>query len=173
MAKEEKSGYAWAVSGMVALLSGRKVAGLGMFAKGLFALEEGWRQKHPDFSGGLAERWQEATEFYEATHRHKVNRWLHMAGIPLIVGGAVGLLAAKPLRPVWMVSAGSFAFGWTLNIVGHSVFEKNAPAFKDDPLSFIAGPVWDLQQVFGKPKKAEASPSAAHPHGTNGVVAQA
>ena len=36
-----------------------------------------------------------------------------------------------------------------MNIVGHAVFEKNRPAFADDPLSFLAGPVWDLGQVKG------------------------
>lgn len=174
MAKEEKSGSAWAVSGMVALFSGRKMAGLGMFARGLAALEQGWRQKHPDFNGGFAERWEAATEFYEATHRNKVNRVLHMTGIPLIVGGAAGLLAFKPYRPAWTVAASSFAVGWGLNILGHAVFERNAPAFKDDPLSFLAGPVWDLQQLFGKkaPKAAPAD-EAPTPGITNGFVAQA
>jgi len=174
MAKEEKSGSAWAVSGMVALLSGRKMTGLGMFARGLAVLEQGWRAKHPDFNGGFAERWEAATEFYEATHRNKVNRVLHMTGIPLIVGGAAGLLAFKPYRPAWTVAAGSFAVGWGLNILGHAVFEKNAPAFKDDPLSFLAGPVWDLQQLFGKKKKAAEEHVGGHANGvTNGFVAQA
>ncbi len=164
MAKEEKSGSAWAVSGMVALLAGRKVAGLGMFARGLAVLEQGWRDRHPNFEGGLAERWEAATEFYEATHRNKTNRWLHMAGIPFIVAGATGLFAFKPYRPAWGVSAGSFAFGWGLNILGHVAFERNAPAFKDDPLSFLAGPVWDLQQLRGRRARAKGAP--AH---TNGV----
>lgn len=178
MAKEEKSGSAWAVSGMVALLTGRKLAGLGMFARGLAVLEQGWRAKHPNFEGGLSERWEAATEFYESTHRNPVNRWLHMAGIPLIVGGAAGLLALKPFRPAWGVAAGSFAVGWGLNIVGHQFFEKNAPAFKDDPLSFIAGPVWDLQQFAGigkKKKTPEATDADLHTNGVavNGVPAEA
>jgi uncharacterized membrane protein YGL010W len=33
-----------------------------------------------------------------------------------------------------------------MNLVGHAVFEKNRPAFADDPLSFLAGPAWDLRQ---------------------------
>ena len=96
-----------------------------------------------------------------------------MAGIPLIVGGAAGLLAFKPYRPAWTVAAGTFAVGWGLNIVGHAAFEKNAPAFKDDPLSFLAGPVWDLQQFIGK-RKAQAKVEAIHSNGvSNGVAAQA
>lgn len=155
MTEESKSGTRWAISGMGALFAGRKVAALGMFAKGLMALEEHWRQKHPDFDGGFAERWDEATKFYDATHQNKVNRWLHITGIPLIVAGAAGLLTLKPYRPAWSVAAGSFAVGWGLNIAGHLIFEKNAPAFKDDPLSFVAGPMWDIQQLFQKKKPAK------------------
>jgi hypothetical protein len=160
MTEESKSGTRWAVSGMGALFAGRKVAALGMFAKGLMALEEHWRQNHPDFDGGFAERWDEATKFYAATHTNKVNRWLHMAGIPLITAGAAGLLTLKPYRTAWSVAAGSFAVGWGLNIAGHMFFEKNQPAFKDDPLSFIAGPMWDLQQLFDKKKTKKAKDGA-------------
>ena len=78
----------------------------------------------------------------------------------------------------WGVAAGSFAFGWGLNIVGHQFFEKNAPAFKDDPLSFIAGPVWDLQQLAGlgkKKKTPQATDADLHTNGVavNGVPAEA
>jgi uncharacterized membrane protein YGL010W len=46
-----------------------------------------------------------------------------------------------------------------LNIVGHACFERRAPAFSDDPLSFVAGPVWDLQQLSARFRGAE--PDAA------------
>ncbi len=173
MEKKERSGSMWAVSGMMALLGGKKLASLGMFARGLAVLERGWREKHPTFQGGLSERWDAATDFYESTHLNPTNRWLHIVGIPLIVGGGVGLLAFKPFRPMWSASAGSFAVGWGLNLVGHAVFEKNAPAFQDDPLSFIAGPVWDIQQLMGlsrkKREKTEGPAKIADP-GTNGVT---
>ena len=42
----------------------------------------------------------------------------------------------------------AFPAGWALNLVGHAAFEKRAPAFSDDGLSFVAGPVWDLQQLL-------------------------
>lgn len=138
------------VGGMSALLAGCKLGGLAMFAKGVQGIERHWRSKHPGFSGGFKARWNEAVKFYEATHRHPVNRKLHIAGIPLILAGAGGLLVSPPLSPPWAASASSFAFGWALNIIGHSVFEKNRPAFADDPLSFIAGPVWDAQQLLGR-----------------------
>ena len=136
--------------GMVGLLTGRKVMALSMFTKGAMALEDEWRKAHPDFQGNFADRWSRAIRFYDQTHRNPTNRKLHIIGIPIIVGGAAGLLVFSPFRPAWFVSAGAFVFGWGLNFVGHGVFEKNAPAFADDPLSFVAGPVWDFQQVFGK-----------------------
>jgi hypothetical protein len=136
--------------GMAALLAGRKVSGLAMFAKGALGLEKQWRLDHPEFRGTLEQRWQKALEFYDSTHKDPVNRKLHIIGIPMIVGGAAGLLLFSPYRPLWFVSASSFSFGWLLNFIGHGFFEKNAPAFADDPLSFLAGPIWDMQQVFGK-----------------------
>jgi len=147
--KGRDRGIALTVGGMAALLAGSKGLAATMFAGGLSDLEQAWRAAHPGFHGDLKARWAEAVSFYEATHRDPTNRILHVAGIPLILGGAVGLLLAPSYSPPWWVSAGAFGTGWALNIVGHAVFEKNRPAFADDPLSFLAGPVWDLGQVKG------------------------
>jgi len=144
---EDKRDVALAGAGMVALLAGQKLTGIALFAKGAAGLEKQWRVKHPEFQGGMKERWAAASDFYAQTHAHPMNRKLHMIGIPLIVGGTVGLLAAPRYTPPWFAAAGSFAGGWVFNFIGHGVYEKNAPAFADDPLSFIAGPVWDVQQV--------------------------
>jgi hypothetical protein len=155
-------------AGMGALLFGRKVSALSMFGAGVVGLEREWRRRHPEFHGSWGERWHMAASFYEQTHRDPVNRWLHIAGIPLIVGGTVGLLACKPFRPTWAVSAGAFAVGWGLNFVGHGFFEKAAPAFRDDPLSFVAGPVWDLTQLrsrFGGAHPASSSDANGHARG--------
>ena len=148
---KKRRNVAAAAGGMLSLLTGQKIAGLAMFAKGLQGLEQEWRKDHPEFQGDLSARWDEAIAFYEKTHEHDTNRKLHIIGIPMIVGGAAGLLLFAPYRnPLWWASAGSFSAGWILNFIGHGVFEKKAPAFADDPLSFIAGPVWDFQQLFGK-----------------------
>jgi hypothetical protein len=163
MAKKSIWGVSLAGAGMLALVAGQKKLGLGLFARGCLSLEKDWRAANPDFHGSIAERWEKSVTFYRATHQDRVNRWLHIAGIPMIVAGAGGLLALKPFRPAWVVAAGSFAFGWGLNIVGHAVFEKKAPAFRDDPLSFIAGPVWDFQQMFSKERAASAVVSAPAP----------
>jgi hypothetical protein len=141
-------GTALAVAGMAGLLSGQKLASLAAFGRGVWKLEQAWRQANPDFDGDLADRWQAAVAFYEETHQDRTNRVLHVVGIPMIVGGAAGLLLCGAGGPLWWASAGSFTLGWALNIAGHGIFEKKAPAFADDPLAFIAGPVWDVQQLL-------------------------
>ena len=153
-----KEGIKWAVGGMATLLTGQKTAALGMFARGFAQLERGWREKHPEFQGDFKARVAESVRFYESTHQNGVNRQLHLIGIPMIVGGAIGLLATPSFSPPWLASAGAFTAGWALNIVGHAAFEKNAPAFADDPLSFIVGPLWDARQVVaGLTGKGKAS----------------
>lgn len=156
-------GVAFTVGGMGTLLAGGKLSALTMTAKGLKDIEAEWRARHPDFQGGVWLRWQEAVDFYEATHKDPTNRRLHIIGIPLILGGALGLLVFPRYTPPWAFAAASFTGGWALNIVGHAVFEKNAPAFADDPLSFVAGPVFDAVQIknivgrgFKKARRAAA-----------------
>jgi uncharacterized membrane protein YGL010W len=77
---------------------------------------------------------------------------LHVIGIPLIVGGAIGLFASRPMNPVsgaiWLGSLTAFGSGWALNLLGHAVHGRRAPAFSEDGLSFLAGPIWDLQQLL-------------------------
>jgi hypothetical protein len=157
LTEEKQRNVAFVVTGMGSLLVGNKLGGLALFAKGALGLEKHWNEAHPDHKasgGGIVERWNRAIHFYESTHMNDTNRKLHIVGIPMIVGGAAGLLLFVPFGPRWWLSAGSFTSGWVLNIIGHAGFEKNAPAFADDPLSFIAGPVWDLKQVFGKKARA-------------------
>lgn len=154
-------GVASTAVGMVGLLSGSKLGALGLIAGGLRDIEAEWRAAHPEFDGGVRERWQHAIDFYAATHRDPTNRALHMVGTPIIVGGVTGLLVWPRYSPPWMVSAGACGLGWGLNLVGHSVFERNAPAFTDDPLSFVAGPVWDLMQLRDTLTRRASAPAAA------------
>ncbi len=150
-----REGEKWAISGMATLLSGNRLAALTMFARGVAQLERAWRERNPEFQGGFKERVAESVRFYEETHQHPVNRKLHVVGIPMILAGAAGLLTAPAFRPVWLASAGSFAVGWGLNLIGHGVFEKNRPAFSADPLSFVTGPLWDAKQLFAKKAAAQ------------------
>jgi hypothetical protein len=153
-------------AGMLALLAGRKLTALALFGKGFSGLEKKWRANHSDFQGDCAERWDEALRFYGETHRDPVNRKLHIIGIPFIVAGAAGLILFAPYRPLWGMAATSFVGGWVLNFIGHGKYEKNAPAFADDPLSFIAGPVWDFQQILRKDGASAATTSPGSPGDT-------
>lgn len=161
---EDKQHVAMTAGGMAMLLTGARLPALTLFAKGAIGLEVQWRQRHPRFEGGLAARWKHAARFYEGTHVDPTNRALHIVGIPLIVGGAAGLLVFRPLgptAPLWFGSAGSFVGGWALNLVGHRFYEGNAPAFQDDPLSFVAGPIWDCQQIARKLAQGRSRAEAA------------
>lgn len=162
MAKSEsKRELVLTAAGFAALLAGKRPMALSLFAAGFKGLEDRWRENHPEFDGDWKERWALAEAFYEETHRDETNRWLHIVGIPIIVGGTAGLLFARPRSGTWWASFGAFSFGWALNFVGHGVFEKAAPAFADDPLAFIAGPVWDFKQVTGMTDAADAATESA------------
>ncbi len=152
MPDEKSRNVVTTVGGMLGVLAGRKLTGLALFGKGISGLERDWRNAHPDFQGGLEERWRAAVDFYRKTHENDANRTLHVIGIPLIVGGSAGLLLFNPYRPLWFLSATSFSAGWVLNFIGHGLFEKKAPAFADDPLAFVAGPVWEVTHLLGKRK---------------------
>ena len=145
-------GVALTVAGMGALCAGFKLTALSLVGAGMRQLEKDWRIRHPEFVGGARQRWQRSLEFYRHTHQNDKNRTLHLVGIPLILGGTVGLFASKPFSPVtgvlWAASLGAFGTGWLLNIVGHAAYEKRAPAFSEDCLSFVAGPVWDFQELM-------------------------
>lgn len=150
MPESKNRDVAMVVGGMGSLLMGSKLAAVAMFAQGARGLERHWRAAHPEVAPGMKARFDAAIHFYESTHEDPTNRVLHMVGIPMIAGGALGLLATNRLNPIWWASAASFSAGWALNIVGHAVYEKKAPAFSEDPLSFIAGPVWDVRQLAAK-----------------------
>ncbi|MFN8671328.1 MAG: DUF962 domain-containing protein [Candidatus Sericytochromatia bacterium] len=128
-------------------LLGKKVTGLGIFAKGIYDLEQAYKEKHADLKPEFSDRWDKAIKFYNETHTEPTNRKLHIMGIPLVLAGTAGMLTNKSYTPAWFLSASSFAVGWGMNIGGHLVFEKNDPAFLEDPLSFVAGPVWDIKQL--------------------------
>ena len=97
------------VGGMALLMLGRKVEGLTLFGKGAYDLEKIYRENHPDLEPGFDARWKKAVEFYEETHQNETNRNLHRWGIPLIVGGAVGLLASKPYKKIFFTFFQNFS----------------------------------------------------------------
>lgn len=145
--EERKRDLAFTATGMGALVVGLGPLAAVPFGLGLRGLEKQWRRKH-GFDGKFEERWARSVKYYEGTHKHPVNRALHVIGTPFILAGTAGLAVSSPLNPLsWPVygpSVASFVGGWTLNLAGHALFEKNAPAFADDPLSFVAGPMWEV-----------------------------
>lgn len=147
---KSESNAVLAVGSMAALATGAKIPALTMFSRAMAGLEREWRERHPEFQGGPRARLAEAIRFYEETHQDDINRILHVIGIPMIAGGTLGLLVGQPvgpLAPVWWTSMGAFTAGWALNFVGHAFFEKKPPAFAEDPLAFVAGPIWDLKNL--------------------------
>lgn len=146
---QKQLGTTAVVGGMALVLLGHKGKGLSLFGQGLYSLEKEYRRQHPDLEPGLKARWQESVTFYDATHQDETNRSLHRWGIPVILAGALGLLAPKPYTKLWWAGASAFTVGWVLNIIGHAKYEQKKPAFTEDPLSFVAGPVWDLKQLLG------------------------
>lgn len=152
---KKKIGLAEVLGGAGLLLLGKKKLGLTLFAKGIYDLEKVYRDSHDDLASGFAARWERSVEYYEETHQNETNRTLHRVGIPVILAGTAGLIASKPYSNIWKASAGAFATGWALNIAGHSLYEKNAPAFAEDPLSFVMGPAWDLKQYIETKKGSE------------------
>ena len=83
---------------------------------------------------------------YAADHAHLGTRITHMVGIPMIV-------ASLPLFPINPVGAGAlFVGGWTLQFIGHYVFEHNDPKFFSDPANLVIGVIWTAAEwgrVFG------------------------
>jgi uncharacterized membrane protein YGL010W len=73
---------------------------------------------------------------YGESHRQLGTRLTHMFGIPMIVAS----LPLIPLAPP--VGVGLFAGGWTLQFIGHYVFEKNDPKFFGDPVNLGIGVLW-------------------------------
>lgn len=144
---EKTRDLALVAGGMIGIMTGAKLVPVALVAAGARGIARRAAQQAPEHRGeAFSDRWQRAIDHYDATHQNKVNRTLHTIGIPMILGGTIGLLAAPRYTPPWWVANGSYATGWILNFIGHA-FEKNEPAFTTDPLSFIAGPVWDYVRI--------------------------
>src|SRR5262245_25399214 len=67
--------------------------------------------------------------------------------IPLLV---IAALVASQIggMGVWLIAAALFIMGWALQIVGHSHFEHRKPAFADNPMHFLIGPMFLIAELF-------------------------
>jgi uncharacterized membrane protein YGL010W len=99
---------------------------------------------------------KEYLDQYAAEHTRLGTKLTHAIGIPMI-------LASIPAMVVPPVGAALFAGGWFWQLVGHAVFERNKPAFLNDPYYLAIGPLWlaiEAAQAVGLP--VPYTPSALH-----------
>lgn len=69
-------------------------------------------------------------------------------GLGLAMAVVVGAMAAAAFHlPVWAAPA-AFVIGWAFQLVGHSVYEKKSPAFADNLIHLLVGPMWILKEVL-------------------------
>lgn len=80
---------------------------------------------------------------YKAKHQHPLNRLLHSIGIPLIV-------ISLPLFFFnWRWALAMFVGGWFFQFAGHMI-EGNQPAFFNNPVYLLVGPLWLLRKVSSR-----------------------
>ncbi len=72
-----------------------------------------------------------------------------------IVGAAVLLLSVAAMivshataAGVWSITAVLIAVGFTLQVVGHQVFERRQPALMDNPTHLLLGPMFVMAKLF-------------------------
>ena len=134
-----------------ALVLGRKAMAFGLMAQAARDYEAALLADDPERSGKLRDRLESALERYQARHTHPATRIVHVVSLPLLAGGAVGMLASRPLFPLWNVAVGAFGVGCAMNL-GTQVILEDAPLLVGgDPLALTVGPIWDLfhlGQVF-------------------------
>ena len=65
---------------------------------------------------------EEKMAYYRSQHTTTGVRATHLVGIPAVTA-SIPLMAARPRLGVPL-----FLAGWTLQVIGHKVFEKNSPA---------------------------------------------
>lgn len=72
--------------------------------------------------------------------------WSPLLGIAMAC--VIGAMAAVALvLPVWAAPA-AFVLGWVFQFVGHIVYEKKSPAFQDNLIHLLVGPMWVLREIL-------------------------
>ncbi len=69
-----------------------------------------------------------------------------LLALGMLAYSTASLLLGRALP--WTVSLGLFVFGWILQFVGHSVYEKRSPAFLKNFVHLLVGPLWILAKVI-------------------------
>ncbi len=75
-----------------------------------------------------------------------------LAGGMLVVLVPMLYLAYLGAEIAWVAGIGlflgTFVFGWIMQLVGHSVFEKRRPAFTDNLIQLLIGPLFFVAEVY-------------------------
>jgi len=91
---------------------------------------------------------------------------------------ACGQWLASQSTPIWLASGiGLFVIGWIFQFVGHVAYEHRKPAFIDDLIGLMIGPLFvfaeALFSIGWRPALREAiEAQAGHTHGREHRVAQ-
>lgn len=64
----------------------------------------------------------------------------------LMTLAGVGMYVLGASLPLWLLAAMQ-VIGWTLQFVGHGVFEKKKPAFLKNIPHFLVGPMWFVNDL--------------------------
>jgi len=59
-----------------------------------------------------------------------------------------GFIAATRSGRALAIAGALFATGWLFQLVGHSVYEKNRPAFGRNLVHLLIGPAWIARKLF-------------------------
>ena len=68
--------------------------------------------------------------------------------LSMLVGYALLDAVGRLIPP--LPALGLFVFGWILQGIGHSVYEKNSPAFLRNFVHLAIGPLWILAKAVGR-----------------------
>lgn len=82
--------------------------------------------------------------FYRTQHTSRGVQVAHLIGAPVIVVG-MPLVFAKP-----KVGLSMFVGGWTLNILGHIVFERNLPSTPKGWLTYQLTGLIHVSEMYGE-----------------------
>lgn len=70
-----------------------------------------------------------------------------LAGMMLLISAAM-IAAGRPLG--FVAGLALFVFGWIVQFVGHYVYEKKSPAFFQNVVHLLVGPLWVLAKATGR-----------------------
>ena len=98
------------------------------------------------FGGRTSEEW---ITLYSRSHQHRVNRFCHTIGIPLIVASILLFVLGLFLPALLTIALLMFIAGWILQFIGHA-FERKVPEFFHDWRFLFIGLRWWFAKIRGR-----------------------